>query len=240
MSETWPTNATLKREHDQLLADHRETMVRLRNVRDDLNGTSARLVEVDNQLQATVDEMRALRAEFRRLAGETEADKPSPAVSTRAEQANPVTVEAAELAVTHTGLANSAHFVQYAVRTPDRIQVYGDQSWVKHGTAAAGHPDGGADTVVRDIWVSYDPWRTYEAGETGAGKPAPASPAVQFLSSPDYSSGYDQAKRDVAANLLGRIKRIEEPDGSWPGSEVVDVLTAWFTDLGIDIEGDPA
>jgi hypothetical protein len=127
--------------------------------------------------------------EFHRLVGETEADKPGPAVSARTVQANPVTVEAAELAVPGTGLANPTHFVQYAVRTPDRVQVYGDQSWVKSGTAAAGHPDGGADTVARDIWVSYGPWRTYETGETEADKPAPIpfaeEPAWYDPDSPD-------------------------------------------------------
>jgi len=72
----------LKREHDQLLADHREIMIRVANLRDDLNGANARLVEVDNQLQAAIDEFRAFKqhaeAEFARLAGETEADKTAP------------------------------------------------------------------------------------------------------------------------------------------------------------------
>jgi hypothetical protein len=148
-----------------------DTYRELAKLRKDLCTARHAIVELD-------DALTALRAEVAKLTGE--ADKPGPAASAHAEQANPVTVEAAELAVPGTGLANPAHFVQYAVRTPDRIQVYGDQSWVKHGTAAAGHPDGGADTVVRDIRVSYSPWRTYKAGETEADRPASRQPLRQF------------------------------------------------------------
>jgi hypothetical protein len=32
-----------------------------------------------------------------------------------------------------------------------------------------------------------------------------------------------------------RIKAIEEPDGSWPGGDVVDVLTEWFVSHGCDL-----
>jgi hypothetical protein len=39
--------------------------------------------------------------------------------------------------------------------------------------------------------------------------------------------------------LLRRIKAVERPDGSWPGGDVVDVLTAFFTGHGYDIEQPP-
>ncbi|TDD37868.1 hypothetical protein E1287_07375 [Actinomadura sp. KC06] len=35
-------------------------------------------------------------------------------------------------------------------------------------------------------------------------------------------------------NLLRRIKRIEHPDGSWPGADVVDTVTTWLTEHGLD------
>jgi hypothetical protein len=34
-------------------------------------------------------------------------------------------------------------------------------------------------------------------------------------------------------NLLRRIKALEEPDGSWPGADVVDAVTEWFATFGI-------
>lgn len=39
-----------------------------------------------------------------------------------------------------------------------------------------------------------------------------------------------------AWDLYRRIKEIEEPDGSWPGGDVVDVLDRWLRDNGIDPE----
>lgn len=37
---------------------------------------------------------------------------------------------------------------------------------------------------------------------------------------------------------LYRILRtvVEESDGSWPGSDAVEALCAWFTDMGFDVE----
>ncbi len=40
-------------------------------------------------------------------------------------------------------------------------------------------------------------------------------------------------------DLFDRIKRIEGAGPDWPGADVVDVLTGWFTELGIDT-GAPA
>jgi len=38
-----------------------------------------------------------------------------------------------------------------------------------------------------------------------------------------------------AVDLLNRIKEVAEPDGSWPGAEVVDVLTGWFAEQGLSV-----
>lgn len=42
-------------------------------------------------------------------------------------------------------------------------------------------------------------------------------------------------EKTVALALLSRIREIEDSDGSWGGGDVVDVLQAWFSELGIDI-----
>ena len=79
------------------------------------------------------------------------------------------------------------------------------------------------------------------AGETEADRPGDTeqpSPAREFLANPDWARGYCQAQHDIPANLLKRIKQIEQSDGGWPGADVVDILTSWFTDLGFDIEAD--
>lgn len=61
-----------------------------------------------------------------------------------------------------TGTGDGRHLLQYAVRLPDgTTKAYGDQSWVASGLGARDH-DEGSSTVVRDIWVSYGPWRTHE------------------------------------------------------------------------------
>jgi hypothetical protein len=52
----------------------------------------------------------------------------------------------------------------------------------------------------------------------------------------DQSDGQATAQLPGARALLARIKQVEEPDGSWPGGDVVDVLTDYFTRLGLDIE----
>jgi hypothetical protein len=52
----------------------------------------------------------------------------------------------------------------------------------------------------------------------------------------DQDSNQNAAQLAGAKVLLAQIKQVEEPDGSWPGGDVVDVLTEWFTGLGLDIE----
>lgn len=67
-----------------------------------------------------------------------------------------------------------------------------------------------------------------------------AAHAAQLLAG--EPTPYDQSDSQAAAQLpgakalLARIKQVEEPDGSWPGGDVVDVLTDYFTRLGLDIE----
>ena len=67
---------------------------------------------------------------------------------------------------TSAGDGDGRHLLQYAVRLPDgTTTAYGDQSWVSAGLGARDHD--GASTVVRDIWVSYGPWRTHETTAPG-------------------------------------------------------------------------
>lgn len=40
-------------------------------------------------------------------------------------------------------------------------------------------------------------------------------------------------------SLFGRLKSIEEGDGSWPGGDAVQELTGWFANLGIYPEDEP-
>lgn len=62
---------------------------------------------------------------------------------------------------TGAGDGDGRHLLQYAVRLPDgTTTAYGDQSWVRAGLGARDHD--GASTVVRDIWLSYGPWRAHE------------------------------------------------------------------------------
>lgn len=63
---------------------------------------------------------------------------------------------------TGAGDGDGRHLLQYAVRLPGgTTTAYGDQSWVSAGLGARDAADG-ASTVVRDIWLSYGPWRTHE------------------------------------------------------------------------------
>lgn len=65
----------------------------------------------------------------------------------------------------------------------------------------------------------------------------PASPTGQRI-----AEAFEAGQQVTAANLLARIKQLEEPDGGWPGGDVVQLLTTWFAELGLDVEngGDPA
>lgn len=44
------------------------------------------------------------------------------------------------------------------------------------------------------------------------------------------------AIRDLFAEIKNEV---ETPDGGWPGGDVVDVLTEWFTALGFDVDAPP-
>lgn len=53
-------------------------------------------------------------------------------------------------------------------------------------------------------------------------------PAGRTVIDPDTPEGA------AIIRLFRWIKEVEEPDGSWPGGDVVQQLTDWFTSLGID------
>jgi len=74
----------------------------------------------------------------------------------------------------------------------------------------------GADTPVRG-WVDHR-----------YGRPS-ASPVVD----PDSPEGA------AILSLFNRIKGVEEGDGSWPGGDVVNEVTSWFLELGIDPDQSP-
>ncbi|GAA2782956.1 hypothetical protein [Saccharopolyspora taberi] len=40
-------------------------------------------------------------------------------------------------------------------------------------------------------------------------------------------------------NLFRQLKAIEEPDGNWPGADVVDELNVWLTSIGLHPDDDP-
>ncbi|MFD3381334.1 MULTISPECIES: hypothetical protein [unclassified Streptomyces] len=56
---------------------------------------------------------------------------------------------------------------------------------------------------------------------------------------PSPSFNFDQATREGAAiaDLFSRIKDVEESSGDWNGGEVVAVLSQWFSELHIDVDG---
>lgn len=101
-----------------------------------------------------------------------------------------------------------------------------------------------------------------QAGSSGPPRPGPPNPASAAdtplynelaatlpttLSAtphnPSGSAGQVPPTTHPAAavlRLFARIKSLEESDGGWPGADVVDELTAFFDEFGIDLEADPA
>ncbi|MEU5297815.1 hypothetical protein [Streptomyces umbrinus] len=53
------------------------------------------------------------------------------------------------------------------------------------------------------------------------------------------SPSFDQATQEGAAiaDLFSRIKDIEDSSGDWNGGEVVAVLSQWFSELHVDVDG---
>lgn len=47
-----------------------------------------------------------------------------------------------------------------------------------------------------------------------------------------------QYPHPLVTELYYRVLSVAEADGSWPGAEVVDELSGWFTDHGIDLDID--
>lgn len=96
--------------------------------------------------------------------------------------------------------------------------------------------------------------------DSGAGRVRIASPADARVDTPDTLDAadvdwVDQWYGDAPApppvidpdspegaailSLFGRIKDLEHSDGNWPGGDVVDALTGWFTELGVDPDEQP-
>lgn len=94
------------------------------------------------------------------------------------------------------------------------------------GADPPGHPATG--TPLYDELAAALPADLAATPATTAGEPG----------GPEHTGpGTSQA---AVLELFARIKAIEEPDGGWPGSDTVDVLTGWFAEFGIDVEDDPA
>lgn len=103
-----------------------------------------------------------------------------------------------------------------------------------------------------------DPWITGSGGRARPDPPNPAAadtplcnelaaalPTDRFSTSDDPGEPTNRAAPDTSAaaaalTLFARIKSLEESDGGWPGADVVDELTAFFGEFGIDVEADLA
>ncbi|HET6285713.1 MAG TPA: hypothetical protein VFG15_03045 [Amycolatopsis sp.] len=57
---------------------------------------------------------------------------------------------------------------------------------------------------------------------------------------PDQRAGNDLIPPVTVLDLFGRMKALEESDGGWPGSDVVDALNRWFSEFGVDVDADEA
>ncbi|WP_019819454.1 hypothetical protein [Saccharomonospora saliphila] len=49
----------------------------------------------------------------------------------------------------------------------------------------------------------------------------------------------DSTEGTAITNLFRRLKAVEEPDGAWPGADVVDVLNVWLPSIGLHPDDDP-
>ncbi len=49
----------------------------------------------------------------------------------------------------------------------------------------------------------------------------------------------DSTESTALLTLFRRLKAVEEPDGSWPGADVVDELTVWLPSIGLHPDDDP-
>jgi hypothetical protein len=89
--------------------------------------------------------------------------------------------------------------------------------------------------------------RVGNAWDGGADRPAPA-PKPTSVSAARPSEDTPGVRAEVATvssapavvlDLLRSIKALEQSDGSWPGADVVDAVTEWFTTFGIDPQAPP-
>lgn len=98
-------------------------------------------------------------------------------------------------------------------------------------------------------WVLVDPTSrpdpetpTYDAliAELITDPPGPALSPDTPPQHPRPAGGTDLAPSEAWAilALFGRLKTIEEHRGGWAGTDRVSALSAWFADLGIDVDAD--
>lgn len=50
------------------------------------------------------------------------------------------------------------------------------------------------------------------------------------------------ASTQAILDLIAQLRAVEDPDGSWPGADVVEILLDWIHHLGLDhtLTSDPA
>lgn len=87
------------------------------------------------------------------------------------------------------------------------------------------HPDRDPGTPIYDELAGT--YSTAAAAEPPAAAPSP--PPAGDLVPPV-----------TVLDLFGRMKDLEESDGSWNGGDVVESLCAWFDEFGIDVNADEA
>ncbi|MCZ4610377.1 hypothetical protein O3S80_42770 [Streptomyces sp. Lzd4kr] len=56
------------------------------------------------------------------------------------------------------------------------------------------------------------------------------------MTTPSPPVDWSTAEGAAIADLFRRIKDVESCAGEWNGGDVVDVLSLWFSELGIDVE----
>jgi hypothetical protein len=141
--------------------------------------------------------------------------------------ANPHTVDAAADADTRAGAGADTPVFHATVRALAAAQpgTNTPTESIVGGTAAgaaplAGHPERSSPQHVQD---ELEDWIEQQYGD-----PPTSSPVLD----PDSPEGA------AILSLFGRIKDIEGRESDWPGADVVDVLTAWFTEMGINPDED--
>ncbi|MFI6029492.1 hypothetical protein [Amycolatopsis magusensis] len=55
---------------------------------------------------------------------------------------------------------------------------------------------------------------------------------------PEPRAAGDLVTATIVLELFGRMKDLEDSDGSWNGGDTVEALCEWFTQFGIDVDAD--